>query len=360
MPLNDLSLSRLSHAQWACKGVLAVAFIGYTLGVIALTISARMVGERCWLLSFLIFLPPTVWLLPVLILAPVAALVSRPMLAIIAFGIGVVVFGFAQFRFGFGARSAAAGEKTLTLMTNNIGQSNHQSMAPFVRQQNPDFLLIQEAVGHSPYYKRAYPDRFVAAVGEFVLVSRFPIASATLVPEGLWAKRTPAAALFRVQWPVHPLSIYAVHIPTPRPDFALFRGHGFLVELVRNRGPAWNQYGAYGEAMHQRVEVAKRLAEAIAKDPNPVLVGGDFNMPSWGYVHSIFSSRLSDAFEVSGYGFGFSFPGTTHNPLSLFGPWLRLDYVFCNRWWTPIGCWTEPRRASQHRAVAATFSFASQ
>ncbi|MEI6351816.1 MAG: endonuclease/exonuclease/phosphatase family protein [Verrucomicrobiota bacterium] len=358
MPCKRLILHSAIQKLWNHPGrALALISAAYGVVLVALALGFRYMGELNALSSVLIYLPPGLWLLPLTILSAAAALFHRRLLIVLLFILGVGLV-FTQFRVGFGRRSAVPGEKCVTLVTNNIGQSNHLSMAPFVQREKPDFLLIQDAFGRIAYYKRTYPACFVAAVGEFVLISKFPITSATIVPESIWAKRTPAAALFRVQWPVHPLSVYGVHIPTPRPDFALLRGHGFLVELLRGR--IWQRYAGYREAMRQRVSLAERLSKTIASDPNPVLVGGDFNMPGWGYIHSLFSSRLSDAFEASGSGFGLTFPGATYNPLSLFGPWLRIDYAFCNRWWVPLSCSVEPHRASQHRAVAATFSFASQ
>ena len=37
---------------------------------------------------------------------------------------------------------------------------------------------------------------------------------------------------------------------------------------------------------------------------------------------------MTDAFTRAGRGWGLTFPGVTRNPLTVFGPWLRLDYFF--------------------------------
>jgi hypothetical protein len=80
-------------------------------------------------------------------------------------------------------------------------------------------------------------------------------------------------------------------------------------------------------------------------------------MPSNGHIRRIFSGELRDAFAECGRGYGFTFPGFTRNPLSLFQPWLRLDYLFAGRGFRPCYVRTEPGRPSQHRAVAAGFVF---
>ena len=52
-----------------------------------------------------------------------------------------------------------------------------------------------------------------------------------------------------------------------------------------------------------------------------------------------------------------TFPGTTRNPFTGFGPWLRIDYVWADEAFVIAGFDTEEDRAAQHRAVAATLRF---
>ena len=343
--------------QFSAKRALVTTGFVYASALAGFVALSRLVGERWWPISLALYLPPAIWLLPLLVLIPVALHLCRPMLGIFALCLGLIIFVFTGFRFGLGTRHPKPDRKTLTVMTNNIGQSNHLSMGGFVQQQNPDLIVLQDAAGRSSYYRRTYPDRAVASVGEFVLISRFPILSAKAVSGIGPERRRPAAAVFEVSWPEGMFSLYAVHLPTPRPDFLQLTGRGLLGDAVRHFGVPWARISNYSNSMHRRVELARMLSDAINKDPNPTLVAGDFNMPSWGYIHSVFTAQLTDAFEASGRGFGLTFPGVTRNPLSLFGPWLRLDCIFCNRGWTAINCTAESGRASQHRAVAATFEW---
>jgi endonuclease/exonuclease/phosphatase (EEP) superfamily protein YafD len=333
--------------------IVAVVGLMYTISYGALLLLLRFAGERFWLSSLLLYLPLQVWLLPLAFLLPLSLGFRRWIISLLLVCSIFVTLWFAGFKWR--ERNKAAGE-AVTVVTNNIGQSNHQSMAGFLERVNPDLVVLQDAAYRLPWYRRAYPDRYCAAAGEFITISRYPISSARLLDRPQW--RGPIAAVFKIEWPSHPFSLYSVHIPTPRNDFERIRGHGFLVSLVKSHGIPFGQIQTYAEAMKQRVETARAFSELLASEKEPVLVAGDFNMPSWGYVHSLFASKLEDAFAMAGQGFGFSFPGITRNPISLFGPWLRIDYLFCNHSWTPVSCVTEPHRASQHRAVAATFAWA--
>lgn len=163
------------------------------------------------------------------------------------------------------------------------------------------------------------------------------------------------AAVFEVPRQGEELAIYTVHMPTPRGDFAKLRGVGLIKEMAgRNRRRSDNM--SFAEAMTARVQLARNLAWVLAQETRPFVVVGDFNMPADGYVHRVITSGVADCFATAGRGFGFTFPCDTHNPLTLGGPWLRLDYALAGPGWRTQECRVEPDRRSQHRAVVVTLS----
>ena len=337
---------------WGCR-IMRVGAILYAIFLALLVLMSRFFGEGCWPLSPLLYLPAQVWLLPMVILVPAALVSDRRLLILLTLCLWLVGFCYAGLRVGIGSPRSNPGAPRLTVVTNNIGQANHQSILPFTNIQNPDLIALQESGSFN--YRKAFPGWPATGIGEFVLISRFPITQAKYLTGPHW--RNPPASMFKIDWQGRPITVFVVHIPTPRRDFYGLRGRGFLAEILRGKAP--QHFARYAEAMRQRVEVARWLEQRMAEETGPVLALGDFNMPSWGFVHALFTRRLTDSFEAVGRGFGFTFPGYTRNPLSFFGPWLRLDYVFCNRDWTPLTCKTEPHRASQHRAVAAQFALKS-
>lgn len=321
----------------------------YVLGLLCLLAALEWWGERNWVLSVLLYIPPQVWLLPLAVLMP-ASLIWRPRLCFVqAACVMFVAFVFMHVRWhGKPERRP----EMLTLVTNNVGQANRLSFDPFLKEQDPDFLVLQET-GNRPYWLRRYPDRFVATQGEFVVVSKYPVRSATPVNEAKWLG-TPVAARFEFSFQGRPVVIYNIHLPTPRQDFAKLRGAGLIKEVLgRNRRRSDGR--SYSESMEARVELAKKLCDAIAAETQPCLVAGDFNMPDRGFIYHLFAARFTDAFAKSGRGWGLTFPGFTHNPLTGFGPWMRLDQLFAGKGWEPVYSQAEPRRRSQHRAMMAVF-----
>ena len=325
----------------------------YLLGLVVLLAAMEWHGERNWLLSFFLYLPPTGWLLPLIFLTPLCLLFAPKACWSHFFCLILVLYFYMDFKW---ARGHTANGPTLTVLTNNISENNKQSLTPFVQAENPDIIALQDATSRGPAYQTAYPDRSVVEHAEFVLISKFPIIRSGLVPTLSWKGR-PVAAWYELDWQGQTLLVYNVHLPTPRPDLDLMRGLGFPVILL---SPDNHHYGkmrqAYKDSWAARMQLERDLLAVFQREKRPFLAVGDFNMPDHGYAYHLYASQLNDAAKQAGRGYGFTMPGTTRSPLSLFGPWLRIDYVFSSTNLQPIYCHTEDWRKSQHRAVAARFA----
>ncbi len=324
----------------------------YLVSLTLLLAAMEWYGERSWLLSFLLYLPPTGWLLPLLILTPLAV-VFTPKVCWSQLGcLLLVLFLYMDFKW---SRWPVVNGPSLTVLTNNIGESNKQSLTPFIQAENPDIIALQDALYRGPAYATAYPGRSVVEHAEFVLISKLPIQRSGLVP-GLSWKGAPVAAWYEIEWLGQALLIYNVHLPSPRADLDLMRGLGFPVIVL---SPAHTRYGQarrnYQDSWAARRQLERELLNVFQNEKRPFIAVGDFNTPDHGYAYHLFDGQLNDAAKKAGRGYGFTLPGTTRNPLSLFGPWLRIDYLFSSAALAPVYCRTEPSRKSQHRAVAARF-----
>jgi endonuclease/exonuclease/phosphatase (EEP) superfamily protein YafD len=213
----------------------------------------------------------------------------------------------------------------------------------------PDLIMLQAVVRHADFRHLRYPGCHVKELDEFVLISRFPILNSKRISTGKPQWKKSLAAAFTIDWNGRAITVYTVHVPTLRREFDRLTGKKGPQKSKRSR------VATFRDDMRARVELNEHFARMLAAEPGPLIVAGDFNMPASGYLHAQYASRLTDAFGVTGRGFGFTFPGFDPYLPTFFGTWLRLDYVFCNSAWKPLSCTVEQGRASQHRAVAATF-----
>jgi vancomycin resistance protein VanJ len=344
-----------SGQAWLVRGrrILLLVSAAYTVLLVGGLLTIQWVGERHWLPGTLLYVLPSYWLLPLVVLTPLS-LARCPKAC--WWHLGAVIFatvGFMQLRWTFPRKPNGS---SYTLVTNNTGQRSQESLLGLIRKVQPDFVALQDSAREQgAAVGAALGGRHVAQQNEFVLVSRFPIRSSGLV-EGLSYGNLPLAAWFEVDCGGRSLVIYNLHLPTPRKEFYALRGHGFLPGLVLGGGVYSSSVRqAYRESLAQRVALAEELAHRLAAENRPFVVVGDLNAPSQGYVRRLFSSKLTDLFAATGRGYGLTFPGVTRNPLSLFGPWLRLDYIFAGTDVRALECWVEPREPAKHRAVVGRF-----
>ncbi len=357
-----------SMLRWTTLGYLAVLVLHCLL--------MRHVGERNIFFAFCAYAPPLVWYLPALVLMPCCLLAWEwKSLAAAAVAIPLSLHFFFGWRPGFetGRGLAAEAPREITVLTNNRGQHMSQSMRPFKNEVLPDVIVFQEAGAVSARYL-ADPEysefKHGSDAGEFAIISKFPVASTELVEvrvkalpragiTGLPAEeKHTIAARHVLDFHGRQIALYNVHLSSPRDTLRYYLLRGvFLYGLIGIPGtPLAEKRKANQQGWDQRIELLRMLLERAKGETMPVLLAGDFNMPSAGWCHRLVCEAFAEAHQEQGKGFGFTFPGTTSNPLSLGGAWMRIDHLFGDRRnWECTGAVTEAGRPSQHRAAAGRF-----
>jgi vancomycin resistance protein VanJ len=330
--------------------------IYFVLGA-GLCFAMQFVGERNITTAFLLYLPPSVWLIPLAPLMFLGLLFHRRCLMVqMAVGCLLLVWlGYPLVRLS--AAAADADKNTeISVMTYNRGQNMNQSLQPFKNATHPDILVFQESAGRASGFLNS-PDYVefghAADIGEFTLLSRYPIIDRTPVPVGANPSSV-RAARFVIDWNGRSISVYAVHLMTPRDVLGFYMRGAFLWGVIGVPGtPGAAKRRHYQTFWDQQIADASQILAAVRADANPCILAGDFNAPHTGYIHGMLAAELGDAHAAAGHGLGFTFPGVTRNPLSLGGPWMRIDYIFYDRHWKAVDCVTEKKRPSQHRALMA-------
>ena len=342
-----------AHFLWPLMRTMATwTIFGYTIGLALLFLALRLIGESWWPLAILLYLPQVIFLLPILVLLPAALLAEVSRRTYVALACSFIIF-FSQVPF-YPGMNAAPGHIRMKVMTNNYATNHGLRLQPFIDAEDPDIMAVEDVGTQGQSLVRGNPGRSIRGIGQFLLISKAPVKSFSLLGWPTW-RGTPIAALFVVPWQGEDVAIYAVHLPTPRGDFAKLAGMGFIKELAgRNRRRSDDM--SFGEAMTARVQLARDFATLLAREKRPFVAMGDFNMPSDGCVNRILASGLVDCFAQAGRGFGFTFPCDRHNPLTFGGPWMRIDYILGGPGWRTEECRVEPDRRSKHRAVVATIS----
>lgn len=336
---------------------LAWVSVGYAVAL-AVGLALLEFGSRPhWFWSGVLFLPPQLWLTPLLVLLPLCLVWNRPMCALhLALLLGV---GFGYMRFRWNQPLPASGP-VFTVVTANVDQRDLRALGAFLDRVQPDAVIYQDARRPGLLPTAGRTNFFTARQREFVLASRFPIRRSGVV-EPLRYDRQPVAAWFELDWNGRAVVIYNVHMPTPRPFLKTFRGEGYGMEAVRwRRVFSRSERDAATAYWLERQRLAEGLRHALRNETRPMLAAGDFNMPDHGWLYRLFAPEWTDAFAAGGRGWGMTFPGTGGPTQKLLGPWLRLDYVFCGAHWRVLDCEVEPPQAAEHYALAARLELKSE
>jgi endonuclease/exonuclease/phosphatase family metal-dependent hydrolase len=337
---------RIRWVAWLFWGGLAAWF--------AAAVAVRWLGERNGATAFAMYAPPGIWAVPLVVLAAgIPAAGWRRRLAAwlaAAFYLGCV---HAEFRWN---RPGPPGGEVFKLVSNNAGQSPLRTLQGVLAAERPDAVALQDVPGGVRACRTLFPGWNIVGFGEFILLSRHPILGVTPVEGARWRRRA-VAARFEVEWGGERIAVYNVHFPSPRRDLGRARPEDALTGILDPLAlPESGAKLSFGEAMAARLGLARAFAREVSREALPALVAGDFNLPDLGPGYRALAAEMTDAFDVAGRGYGYTFPGVTRNPLALFRPWLRLDYQFAGAGWRVVECRVEPPRPAQHLGLIGVYA----
>ncbi|WP_198671128.1 endonuclease/exonuclease/phosphatase family protein [Oceanibium sediminis] len=183
-----------------------------------------------------------------------------------------------------------------------------------IEAERADVVLLQEVSASNMVIPRTMRTRTeviceFSGIGAIAILSRYPVMEEPVCARGQ------GAAWARLRTPDGPITVVNLHLPWPWP---------------------------YGQAAQAEV-----VAELLRGLPEPILIGGDFNIPAW--AHSV--DRILEATgtrAVGGLRLTFQRPS--------FWPGLPLDHVLVSE---DLQAQTDmlPRNGSDHHALITNLRF---
>lgn len=337
--------------KW-CRWILVGLTVLYVLAIAVIVWAIEYDAEDHHLSSVMMYMPQYIWLLPLAILTPLC-LFLRPILVVIHIAVAAVVLFFFMDYVWAGPQEATG--PTFKIMTNNVGENHGKSIQPFVEANNPDIIVLQDAGRRGPEYQKMFPEAYLRGHDQFLLVSKYPILNGGVL-DMADAEGRPVAAWFEVDLNGQGIYVFALHMPTPRAQLNAVKGFGLLASVahrVKQGGHADKVYLEGKEFFRHQYELAEKIINFTKEADKPFVVCGDFNIPTHGKTYHLYKQNWIEAFAVSGKGYGCTFPGDA-NITKIFGPWLRLDNIYCSEALKPINTMAEQDRPSQHRSMIAT------
>lgn len=310
------------------------------------------VSESHWLGSVVTFLPRLPWLVPGLLLLTVSLLArSRTfwwnVVAILVSLPSITEFNVPWNRLVEPSPSVAKDERTLRLVSCNV-----QNFSPDfslvlreVQRAKPDIVAFQEALRPPRLLAEHFEDWHQIHVRGLWIGSKWPLRLLGECQTKLFSHLSGVAV--EVDAPFGKFVLTDLHLMTARKSLVELRP----LELLNGDSQL-----ALAGATVERSEEARQVRAFITEHQSerPVVVVGDFNMPTSSSVYRESFGDLTNAFESSAFGFGFTAPCKRFRHWPSNTPWQRIDHILVNNSWDARACRIGEHDGSDHRLISAT------
>jgi endonuclease/exonuclease/phosphatase (EEP) superfamily protein YafD len=312
---------------FACWGYLAlVAALWFVLGK----------ADSWWPATILMFAPRWVFALPLVFLFPVAIYRrSIPLALVLAGSTPIALGGVAGFNVPWakltGPRPSGMPFRVVTLNM-HYSKRHVPEVDGLIQSTWPDVVAIQEWVGARDSRLKTDPAWHFHATENLYLASRHPIRRVAELGNRSSDWLAPAAH-YELDTPGGVVHLFSIHAASSRDGIS---------DTLRDY-----RKGSEGVALNsaQRRDQLGFIASRTRNCSGPVIVLGDFNTPPESFLIADKWPDYTDAFDVAGWGFGYTFVGARTT--------VRIDHVLVNRGWGVADCWVGPRVGSPHRPVIA-------
>jgi vancomycin resistance protein VanJ len=256
----------------------------------------------------------------------------------------------------------ANGAPKLRVMTFNtwlerdsVDQSRTAQVAGLIRTEQPDVILLQEISEANLNRLRAALDdlygdeplRVTGSYSGFAVLSRFPLEP--------------------IDTDFEPTRRMRVVADTPSGPVEIWNVHAYRENLLGgNNALSYRSLSVHHSLLDQTVW----LSQGVGASGAPLLIGGDFNMPTFAPAYRALTNNLLDAHLAAGQGMGFTFPASASHiriqplmglDLNLSSPLrlTRIDHLFVNRQFVVLAARTlDDAAGSDHAPIVVDLQFA--
>jgi len=302
----------------------------------------RLAGDRWWLATLVLFGPRWLAAAPLVVLVPAAAVVRRRLVWVLlpaAFLAAGPIMGLCV---PWGRLAPAGGPSIRVLSCNVKGHcKDNAALDALIREEKPDIVALQ---GCWKEVRVEWPSGWqVCQRGEIAIASRYPLEDPQSISGNHPPHRWPRVNLLHaiVHAPCGSISFVAVHFPSPHNGISEVLDRSTVIQPSR-RARVTSEIAV----RHQASEAASQWVNSLSQ---PVVLAGDFNMPTESAIYRQYWSGFRNAFSSCGLGFGY-----TEWPMTRFRlVGIRIDHVLTGRQWQPLRCWVGRDIGSDHLPLIA-------
>lgn len=300
-------------------------------------------GDSWWPGTVLLYGPRWPTALPLLILVPLACLYSRKswLPCFVAIVILVLPITGINIPFSNWMTSVPVENTSLRVVSFNaeMGKFKMEDWNTFLKQTNPDIVVCQEWPNGS-----VRPDEWQQGwhmqehLGNLLVASRWPIARTDVLRENELRIRG-FVGWYELNTPLGSVSLANVHLPTSR-------GEGEFEEALHGK---WHKLFDLDLLSERRLYASKYVRDWLSKFTGPMIVVGDFNLPSDSSIYRSEWNHFHNAFAQAGWGWGYT------KWTRWYG--IRIDHILFENGWVATKSWVGKDVGSDHLPLVADLVF---
>lgn len=176
------------------------------------------------------------------------------------------------------------------------------------------------------------------------IYSKYPIINSGVIP--FENDRTNNCIYVDIQRKTDTVRIFNAHLGSIRfqsEDYDYIGGKGNPIK--QGQKPIEQKIlGRLAIGFEKRVSQSIAVLKEVEKSPYPIIVCTDMNDTPISYSYNQFSSKLNDAFTLSGNGIGGTYIGNY--------PFLRIDYIWHDDYFKSTNFVTHQNKLSDHKAIS--------
>jgi len=313
----------------------------YAVGILLVWLLLWFAGDRWWFATVMLFAPRWIYALPMAVLVPAAAAARRGLLWPLLGGAVVVVVPIMGLCLPWKRYSAGEGPVVRVLTCNVQGRYlDGPALVELVDRLKPDVVALQE---YESATDLSWPAGWhVHKRGALAVASPHPLRHVApwLCPHPGRESPTTHGIRCIVETPDCTFTFVNVHLSSPH--------YGLATVLDRWTVVAPSRSPALVAAIAARRREAESLAGWVVGSSGPVILAGDFNMPTDSTIYRDVWGGYDNAFSQTGFGFGYTKWSSIHG--LVYG--LRVDHVLSESM-SPRRCWVERDVGSDHVPLVA-------
>ena len=299
---RELVVGNVSRLAGGIRPIVTIASLAYLFAACVVTAVMWRYGDEWWPATVLLFIGRWVFLLPLVVLIPAAAIFRWKMLGPLAIAAVVCAGPLIGGRLGWQRFLPHPPGTHLRVMTFNTDANDRIAMelSGLIQELHPDIIAMQEC-------DRLLPDTVVRLQGWYhhiarqqCLLSRFPIVDSAVMDRRVLARIDDSNAniggsgdviRYRIRMPEGDINFTNLHLETPRKGLEDLHFGVFSTARLRDNT----------ELRRVESDLASRWVKGAS---GPTIVAGDFNTPVESRIFQSAWGDLTDAFSRVGAGFG--------------------------------------------------------